>query len=77
MDLLTMLSVICIIICCHCCGVREELHLVYLVHPPKTWREVSAGSAERSTGIPEGGQGGSPFVSIKEVSQKLSISVTR
>ena len=29
-------------------------------------------SAERSTGNSRGGQGGSPFVSIKEASQKLS-----
>lgn len=27
--LVTMISVCCIIICCHCCGVRKELHLVY------------------------------------------------
>ena len=32
MILVAMFSVCCIIICCHCCGVREELYLVCLTH---------------------------------------------
>jgi len=47
MILVAMFSVCCIIICCHCCGVREELYLVCLtqdkaVFCDEKWVPISA-----------------------------------
>lgn len=42
MSLVAMFSVCCIIICCHCCGVREELILCVLSWSSLLWWEVGA-----------------------------------
>ena len=79
MSLVAMFSVCCIIICCHCCGVREELYLVCLImkqsfvmrsgcRSVEKWVPISA---EHFCKFPKGkdwGRGGSPLVSFEQAS---------